>query len=96
MRATDYSWIHNNFAYWRNVPARVWEYAIGGCQVIKKWLSYRERPLLARELKPEEVAEVTAMARRIAAILLTTPALDSNYQTVKANTYAWPADGRVS
>ena len=24
------------------VPAAVWEYTIGGYQVLKKWLSYRE------------------------------------------------------
>ncbi len=85
----------NNVAYWRNIPARVWEYTIGGYQVIKKWLSYRERELLRRDLTPEEVAEVTAMARRIAAIILMTPALDANYQAVKANTYAWPAAERA-
>jgi hypothetical protein len=27
-------------------------YTIGGYQVIKKWLSYRERALLGREFKP--------------------------------------------
>jgi hypothetical protein len=38
----------NDAAYWSNVPIRVWEYTIGGYQVIKKWLSYREQPLLGR------------------------------------------------
>ncbi|MGI5837541.1 MAG: type ISP restriction/modification enzyme [Chloroflexota bacterium] len=33
----------NQVACWRNVPARVWGYTLGGYQVIKKWLSYRER-----------------------------------------------------
>jgi hypothetical protein len=28
------------------VPANVWRYTIGGYQVVKKWLSYRERALL--------------------------------------------------
>ena len=28
------------------MPANVWEYYIGGYQVIKKWLSYREQELL--------------------------------------------------
>ncbi len=32
----------NELAYWTNVPANVWNYTIGGYQVIKKWLSYRE------------------------------------------------------
>ena len=26
-------------AYWRNVPAAVWGYKLGGFQVLKKWLS---------------------------------------------------------
>jgi Type ISP C-terminal specificity domain len=84
----------NGAAYWRNIPAQVWEYTIGGYQVIKKWLSYRERELLGRDLTPDEVGEVTAMTRRIAAIILMTPALDANYQAVKSNTYAWPATAR--
>ncbi len=77
-------------AYWRCVPARVWRYTIGGYQVMKKWLSYRERPLLGRDLKPEEARYVAEMARRIAAILLLEPALDANYERVKADTYDWP------
>jgi hypothetical protein len=36
----------NDRAYWRNIPLRVWEYTLGGYQVIKKWLSYREKDLL--------------------------------------------------
>ena len=32
----------NADAMWANVPAKVWEYTLGGYQVIKKWLSYRE------------------------------------------------------
>jgi len=81
----------NDLAYWRCVPARVWSYTIGGYQVMKKWLSYRERPLLGRDLKPAEVREVMRMARRIAAILLLQPALDANYLAVKENTWEWKA-----
>ena len=40
----------NDVAYWRNVPAGVWSYTIGGYRVMKKWLSYRERSLLGRDL----------------------------------------------
>ena len=32
----------NDRAYWRNVPINVWNYKLGGYQVLKKWLSYRE------------------------------------------------------
>jgi hypothetical protein len=81
----------NDTTYWQNVPARVWAYTIGGYQVIKKWLSYREHELLRRDLTPEEVREVTNMARRIAALCLLEPLLDDNYAAVKAAPYAWPA-----
>ncbi|MDE0385732.1 MAG: N-6 DNA methylase [Defluviicoccus sp.] len=59
----------NAEAFWRNVPASVWSYRLGGYQVLKKWLSYRERNILARPLHPEEVQHFTDTARRIAAIL---------------------------
>jgi hypothetical protein len=81
----------NNRAYWKNVPARVWEYTIGGYQVMKKWLSYRERNLLGRSLTVDEAREVRDMARRIAAILLLESELDANYQVVKQSAYAWRA-----
>ena len=60
----------NGRAYWRNVPASVWDYKLGGYQVLKKWLSYRERGVLGRTLTPEEVQHFTDTARRVAAILL--------------------------
>jgi hypothetical protein len=80
----------NEVAYWKNVPSRVWDYTIGGYQVIKKWLSYREHKLLGRSLTAEETREVMYMVRRIASILLLEPALDVNYRTVKESAYAWP------
>lgn len=80
----------NDSAYWSNVPARVWDYTIGGYQVIKKWLSYREQKILGRALTKEEARYVQEMVRRIAAILLLEPALDANYETIKQHTFAWP------
>ena len=62
----------NERAYWRNVPSAVWQYKLGGYQVLKKWLSYRERKVLGRPLRPEEVRHFTDTARRIAAILMET------------------------
>jgi hypothetical protein len=76
----------NDTACWRNMPEKVWDYTIGGYQVIKKWLSYREHALLGRPLTPDEAREVTHMARRIAALILLQPELDKNYQAVKAAT----------
>ena len=79
----------NESACWKDIPAPVWDYTIGGYQVIKKWLSYREFELLGRALTPDEAREVTHMARRIAALILLQPALDQNYQAVKAAAFAW-------
>ena len=59
----------NDRACWRNVPAAVWRYKLGGYQVLKKWLSYRERGILGRPLHPQEVQHFTDTARRIEAIL---------------------------
>jgi len=70
---------------WRNVPAAVWEYTLGGYQVIKKWLSYRERKLLGRPLRTDEARYVTEMARRIAAILMMAEELDGNYESARGS-----------
>ena len=59
----------NERAYWRNVPAAVWDYQLGGYQVLKKWLSYRESKVLGRQLRSEEVQHFTDTARRIGAIM---------------------------
>jgi hypothetical protein len=79
----------NDSACWSNVPEKVWDYTIGGYQVIKKWLSYREFELLGRPLTPDEAREVMHMARRIAALILLQPELDKNYQAVKSASAAW-------
>jgi hypothetical protein len=69
----------NERAGWRNVPARTWEFVIGGYQPMKKWLSYRESVLLGRGLTTDEIREASFMARRIAALRLLEPRLDVNY-----------------
>jgi hypothetical protein len=74
----------NADAYWRNVPDAVWDFTIGGYQVLKKWLSYRERPLLGRALSPSEIRYVRDVARRLAALRLMAPALDANYRACAA------------
>ena len=81
----------NDVGYWTNIPQKVWDYHIGGYQVIKKWLSYREKPLLGRALKMKEIEYVTEMARRIAALIMLQPELNANYDTVKSRTYTWPS-----
>lgn len=83
----------NDVAYWKNVPKNVWEYIIGGYQVVKKWLSYREFELLGRGLTSDEVLEVQNMCRRIAAILLLQPALNANYEAIKKDCFDWSTLG---
>ena len=61
----------NGEAFWRNVPAAVWNYRLGGYQVLKKWLSYRERDVLGRALRPEEVQYFANTARRVGTIIIT-------------------------
>ena len=60
----------NDHAFWRNVPAAIWDYKLGGYQVLKKWLSYRESDVLGRTLTPEEVLYFAEMARRVGGMLL--------------------------
>ena len=56
---------------------------------MKKWLSYREQRVLGRALTMAEIMEVTAMARRLAALVLLQAALDANYKSVVAATWAF-------
>ena len=60
----------NDRAFWRNVPAAIWDYKLGGYQVLKKWLSYRESDVLGRALTPEEVLYFAEMTRRVGGMLL--------------------------
>ncbi|MFC1729634.1 type ISP restriction/modification enzyme [candidate division KSB1 bacterium] len=77
----------NDQVFWKNIPNKAWEYRIGGYQVIKKWLSYREESIIHRPLKKEEVREVVNMARRITAIILMEDELNKNYKKVKCNIF---------
>ena len=90
----------NGVAHWSAVPVNVWNYTLGGYQVLKKWLSYREfttesaSPLLHRALRPEEVAYFAEVVRRIAAILLLGPALDASYGSILPTATGLPAAAR--
>ncbi|MGA3134818.1 MAG: type ISP restriction/modification enzyme [Terracidiphilus sp.] len=87
----------NGNAHWSAVPVNVWNYTLGGYQVLKKWLSYREftaepaSPLLHRALHAEEAAYFAQVVRRIAAILLLGPALDSSYRSILPTAKGLPA-----
>jgi hypothetical protein len=74
----------NQDAFWRNIPDTVWSFTIGGYQVLKKYLSYREQPLLGRALTATEVRYVRDVARRLAALRMMAPELDANYRACAA------------
>jgi hypothetical protein len=84
--ATTHDVYLNAQACWRHVPPGVWNYTLGGYQVLKKWLSYREQTLLGRPLTLGEVKAFTAIARRIAALLMMRDRLDANYRAASSNT----------
>ncbi|MGA3371130.1 MAG: type ISP restriction/modification enzyme [Terracidiphilus sp.] len=87
----------NGDSHWSAIPINVWNYTLGGYQVLKKWLSYREftsepaSPLVHRALRPEEAAYFAQVVRRIAAILLLGPALDASYRAILPTATGFPA-----
>ncbi len=82
----------NDTTFWRGVPEAAWNYVIGGYLVIKKWLSYREEAIIGRPLTKDEAREVTAMVRRLTALILLSDQLDTNYSACRDRVYAWPVD----
>ena len=72
-------WLNEDVC-WSCVPEVVWEFSIGGYQVVKKWLSYRDRSVLKRDLRLDEAEYVVAMIRRIAAVCLLSGQLDGAYR----------------
>ena len=79
-RGEGYLDIHlNATTRWKDVPEPVWNYTLGGYQVLKKWLSYRESALLGRPLTSDEAQHFTHHVRRITAILALHEKLDAHY-----------------
>lgn len=72
----------NNEVCWAAVPEAVWDFKIGGFQVLRKWLSYRERVILGRSATVEEVREFSGICRRLTELVLLGPRLDDNYVAV--------------
>jgi len=69
----------NDNLFWENVPESVWTYSLGGYQVVKKWLSYRELDVLGRALSIDEIRYASIMFQRIASLLLLSKELDASY-----------------
>ena len=82
----------NDGAVWQNVPPAVWEFTMGGYPVLKKWLSYRERDVLGRDLTADEVRHFQHTARRIAAIITMAGELDAAHRAVLASSVGESVD----
>jgi hypothetical protein len=82
------------------VAANVWAYTLGGYQVLKKWLSYREADVLGRALTGKESLHFAKTARRITEILCCGPALDAAHAKARNCAVLWidgrPADASVA
>ena len=76
--------------YWKGVPVSAWECRIGTQQVINKWLSYRERDILKRDLSIGEARHVTEMVQRLTVLILMGDSLDANYKNCCDNACEWP------
>jgi Type ISP C-terminal specificity domain len=70
----------NNASFWQNVPNVVWEAHIGGYQVLKKWLSYRDGSIVGRPLSEGEITKVQEIVRRLTALKLFGADLDQNFE----------------
>ncbi|GGZ40340.1 type ISP restriction/modification enzyme [Streptomyces poonensis] len=70
----------NDKVYWRGVPEAVWDFKIGGFQVLRKWLSYRDKNILGRDLTIAEVRQFTSICLRLTELVLLGPQLDENYK----------------
>jgi len=78
----------NDEVCFANVPAGVWRYELGGYPVLKKWLGYRHSE--RRDGKPLTLAEAKHFAgvvRRLAALLVLGPELDTAYGAAIADCF---------
>jgi hypothetical protein len=69
----------NDRVCWAGVPSAVWDYKIGGFQVLRKWLSYRDRRALGRDITVAEARAFITIVRRLTALVLLGTELDANY-----------------
>ena len=76
-------------SYWSGVPLPVWNTFIGGYQVLKKWLSYRDQRVVGRAMHLEEAQEVENIVRRLTVLWSLADALNVNYSTCAANVWEW-------
>lgn len=71
----------NDTTFWSGVPEPVWSYKIGGYQVLRKWLGYRESSVLERPLTRSEARQFQSIARRLTELVRMSSELNDNYRT---------------
>ena len=79
----------NEYACWSNVPRAAWDYTIGGYQVLKKWLSYRDQEVVRRVLTKNEARTFSQIVARLVVLLLLAPSLDENYRLCATDAFEW-------
>jgi hypothetical protein len=79
----------NDGARWTGIPEHAWNYSVGGYQVLRKWLSYRDVRVLGRGLTVREARKFSGIVRRITALLLLGPLLDASYRACLEQPYCW-------
>jgi hypothetical protein len=85
----------NDRVSWHAVPQAAWDFKVGGFQVLRKWLSYRDKAVLGRDMSVSEVRQFTDICRRVTQLVLLGPALDTNYLASTGTGLANPSDSQA-
>jgi hypothetical protein len=80
----------NDEVCWRGVPQAAWDFKVGGFQVLRKWLSYRDKSVIGRDLTIAEVRQFSSICLRLTQLVLLKPQLDANYLAVVASAKPLP------
>lgn len=79
----------NDRVCWSGVPEAVWDFKVGGFQVLRKWLSYRDKKILGRDLRIDEIRQFTDICLRLTELILLGPQLDQNYLKAAEASIDW-------
>lgn len=78
----------NDRVFLRHVPERAWRYELGGYQVIKKWLGYRQaRRRNGEPLTLAEKDHLRGLIQRLAALAVLESRLDAVYERAAADAF---------
>jgi hypothetical protein len=70
---------------WRSVPQVVWNFSVGGFQVLPKWLGYRHSHRGHAALSVEDRALFTEICQRIQALVDLEAACDHVFEAARAS-----------